>query len=61
MSVFAAVFRPHQGQKPKLELALSDEVLRLQEKGEEPIPKDHNLMASNLSSQFLGIFSQQTG
>ena len=32
----------------------------LQEKGEEPIPKEHALIVSTITSQTLGVFSQQT-
>ena len=49
-----------QGQKSQVKLILSEAIMCLQEKGEEPIPKEHGLIVSHITSQTLGVFSQQT-
>lgn len=48
------------GQKPQVKLTLSEAIMCLQEKGEEPIPKEHGLIVSTITSQTLGVFSQHT-
>ena len=49
-----------QGQKPQLKLTLSEDLMGLQqERGEEPIPKEHNLVAGMSNTRNLGVISKQ--
>lgn len=45
------------GQRPQVELSLSEGVMCLQEPGEQNIPKEHRLDVSNVTRQSLGVFS----
>ncbi|XP_028170229.1 general transcription factor IIF subunit 2 [Ostrinia nubilalis] len=45
------------GNKPQVQLSLSEAVLCLKDPGEQSIPKDHRLGVSNETRQSLGVFS----
>ena len=44
-----------------VKLTLSATIMSLQRKGEESIPRVHELMMSEVTGQTLGVFSQPTG
>jgi len=46
------------GQKPSVSFVCSESMLCLKEPGEEPIPKEHKFVMSNILNQTMGVFSQ---
>ncbi|XP_019871423.1 general transcription factor IIF subunit 2-like [Aethina tumida] len=49
-----------QGQKAQVSLTLSDNIMKMNEAGEESIPRDHTLNVSTVTQQTLGVFSHST-